>query len=261
MRRYAKIYRQFFLSSLARELEFRVNFLAKILRNLTWAVFFSLIVLVIFQRTKTVAGWTLNEMLVLTATSFLTYSIHAVFATSLSELPQQIRLGTLDFVVTKPVDSQFWVSSRRFSFDRVADIFVQGSVIAWFGSKITPAPDALQWAGFVWLLLCGVAIFYGITLLLMTLSIYFVRVDNLWVLGEMVFDVSRYPLEIFPRLTQRIMLFGLPLGAVAYVPTMILRTGWSPQLLAIGTSWAVFMLVATRLFWRRALRDYSSASS
>ena len=45
MGRYWKIYRTFFTSSLARELEFRANFFAKVLQNGVWIFFFLMILI------------------------------------------------------------------------------------------------------------------------------------------------------------------------------------------------------------------------
>ena len=50
MQRYWKIYKTFFLSSFARELEFRANFFAKIGQNVIWIFFFVLILLVIWKQ-------------------------------------------------------------------------------------------------------------------------------------------------------------------------------------------------------------------
>ena len=119
MRRYWDIYRTFFVTSFARELELRANFFAKILQNATWIVFFVLILLVVYRNTDSVAGWSRGDSFVLAATIFIMTSIGTAFFMSIMEIPQHFHQGTLDFIVTKPIDSQFWISTRRFNFDKI----------------------------------------------------------------------------------------------------------------------------------------------
>src|SRR5689334_22492001 len=104
MRRYWQIYRTFLVSSFARELEFRANFFAKIFQNAIWIVFFFLLLKVIYGRTDSIAGWGEGDSLVLAATIFIMTSIGTAIFTSITEIPQHVRQGTLDFIVTKPID-------------------------------------------------------------------------------------------------------------------------------------------------------------
>jgi len=120
MLRYWRVYKTFFTSSFARELEFKANFIAKLGQNIMWIFFFVMILLVVYGNTKSVAGWDRGDAFVLGATIFLMNAVFNAIFFSLQDIPSQIRLGTMDFVVTKPMDTQFWVSSRRFNFDRDA---------------------------------------------------------------------------------------------------------------------------------------------
>src|SRR3954465_11004779 len=95
--RYWRIYRSFFVSSFARELEFRANFFAKILQNIMWIFFFLMILLVIYRNTNTVAGWTRGQAFVLAATVFMMNSVVSALFMSLQEIPEHVRKGTLDF--------------------------------------------------------------------------------------------------------------------------------------------------------------------
>ena len=122
MQRYWRIYKTFFISSFARELEFRANFFAKIAQNAIWIGFFVLILLVIYRNTDSVAGWSRGAAFILAATCFLMNSVHSALFFSLNEIPEQVRKGTLDFVITKPIDTQFWVSSRKFNFDQIGTL-------------------------------------------------------------------------------------------------------------------------------------------
>lgn len=260
MRRYWRIYRTFFVSSFTRELEFRANFFAKILQNLVWILFFLLIVLVIYANTDSVAGWSRGETFVLMATCIVLSAVTSGFFLSLHDIPEQVRRGTLDFVITKPVDTQFWVSTRRFNFDQIGTLLA-GFALAGVGAyQAGLTPSFAQWIGYLTLALAAVVIFYSLNLFLMTLGIWLVRVDNLWVLADTVIEVSRFPIDIYgPRLSS-VFTFALPLAFIATIPTRQLIESPQPAMIALGLGWALAAFLIARWFWRFALRHYTSAS-
>lgn len=261
MARYWKIYRTFFVSSLARELEFRANFFAKVFQNVVWIGFFVLILLVVYRNTNQVAGWDKGDALVLGATVFVMSALSSAFFFSITEIPQQVRMGALDFVITKPVDSQFWVSARRFNFDQIGSL-IAGVVMIAVGVHLAGiSASPAQWLGYVTLLLSSLAIFYSLNLAMMTTGIWLVRVDNLFVLTESLTQVARYPLDIYPLNLQRFLTYVVPLGLLATVPARQLVKGFDPTMVVLGLVWAAGALVLSRCFWRYALRHYSSASS
>jgi len=261
VRRYWRVYRAFFTSSFARELEFKANFIAKLGQNLMWIFFFVMILLVVYGNTKSVAGWDRGDAFVLGATIFLMNAVFNAFFFSLQDIPSQIRLGTMDFVVTKPMDTQFWVSSRRFNFDQIGTVFA-GIVMLVVGiSSAHLHPSYLGWVSFVLLIFGALAIFYSFNLALMTSAIWLVRVDNLWVLGESLIGVARYPVDIYGSGLRRFLTNVVPLAFLATVPARQLVTGPDGSAVAEGAVWAVVVLAISRLFWRRAMKSYSSASS
>lgn len=259
--RYWRIYRTFFTSSLARELEFRANFFAKILQNVVWIGFFLLIILVIYRNTDTIAGWSKGDAMILAASCFLMNAVVSALFMSLMEIPEQVRRGTLDFVITKPIDTQFWVSFRRFNFDQIGTVLV-GVALVVVGVRMSGlSPSAAQFAAYLVLLASATTLFYAFNMALMTLGIWLVRVDNLWVLGETVMQVARYPIDIYTTGLQRFLTYFVPLAFLATVPASQLVKGLDWGMAGIGALWALGLLAFSRWFWNFALRHYSSASS
>jgi viologen exporter family transport system permease protein len=261
MARYWRIYRAFYLSSLARELEFRANFFAKVLQNLVWIGFFVMILLVVYGKTDSIAGWSKGHAFVLGATVFVMNSVSSAFFFSLTDIPQQVRLGTLDFVISKPVDSQFWVSMRRFNFDQIGAL-IAGVIMVLIGVHISFLhPSFGQWTAYVVSVVASIAIFYAFSLAMMTTGIWLVRVDNLFVLGESIVQVARYPLDIYPTGAQRFLTYVVPLGLLSTVPARQLVHPASPVMALLSLGWAALAVFLSRRFWRYAMRHYTSASS
>ncbi len=251
----------FLTSSLVRELEFRANFIAKILQNMVWVGWFLLVLMVIYRNTSNIAGWGKGEGFILGSTTFIISAVFGLFFRSMMEIPEMVRKGTMDFVLTKPVDSQFWASTRRFNFDQIGS-FIAGTLMLWYGLGQFDKPVAFsQWAGYIVLFFCAIAIFYSMNLLFMATSVWFVRVDNLWVLSESTLDVSRYPIDIFGAGIQRALVFYVPIAFLATMPARQIVRGFDPAMVGLGVFWATLALVCARGFWTFALRSYNSASS
>jgi len=261
MRRYWQIYRTFFTSSFARELEFRANFIAKIFQNAIWICFFVLILLVVYRNTDSVAGWSRGESFILAATIFVMTSIGTAIFMSIMEIPQHVRQGTLDFIVTKPIDSQFWISTRRFNFDKVGTMMagIAMLIIGIVQAKAHPGPA--DWAAYVVLGTSALAIYYSVSLMLMTTGVWLVRVDNLWVLTETMTDVARFPVDIYGMHIRSLLTFVLPMAFIATIPASQLVHGADWAMVGLGALWAAVFSVLARVFWKFAMRHYTSASS
>jgi ABC-2 type transport system permease protein len=264
MRRLFKLYLVFIQNSLAREVEFRANFFAKLLQGTIWIVFFLMLVIVVFSKTNMVAGYNKNEMYVLMGTAYLLSAVfNMIFGFNLQEIPTSVRMGTLDYVLVKPVDSQFYVSMRKLSFDSLGTSLFALGLVAYGCAQVGIVPSLWQILSYIISVTCAIIIFYSFEFILMTTAIWLVRVENLWVLGETVSMVVRWPINIFDAKMQFVFFYIIPLAFIATVPAKALLGMGSNSLpyLALGIVWALGFFTASRLFWKFALKYYSSASS
>ena len=231
------------------------------LQNLTWFGFFLVVLFVVYAKVQTIAGWNRTDAQILGATLYIVGSLNNLLTFSVLEIPQHVRQGTLDFIVTKPVDSQFWVSMRKFNFAELGS-FAGGVtlvVLSLIASHVHPS--AMQISLYLFGILCAVVNLYGFQLMLMTTGIYFIRIDNLWVLGETVTGLGRYPMDIYPNGLRFILTFMLPVAFFAYFPANQLVHGVNFVAAAEGFLLSTVFFALSRLWWRYSMRHYSSASS
>lgn len=261
MRHYWRIYSTFFKSSFARELQFRVNFLAKMLQNCVWFGFFLVVLFVVYAKVDTIAGWDRREAQILGATLYIVGSLNNLLTFSVLEIPQHVRQGTLDFIVTKPVDSQFWVSMRKFNFAEIGSFLGGITLVVISLAAGHHAPSLAQCFLYVLGIICAVVNLYGFQLALMTTGIYFIRIDNLWVLGEVITGLGRYPMDIYPAGLRFLLTYMLPVAFFAYFPALQLVREPSLVVALQGMALSALFFFLSRLWWRYSLRHYSSASS
>src|SRR3990172_5830373 len=132
MRRYLRLLGVQLRASTAIALQYRVEFLGEGALALFWA-FWSLVpLLVVFGHRSAVAGWNFEEALVVMGWFTLIKGVLAgAVNPSLSSVVEHIRKGTLDFVLLKPADAQFLVSTARFQPWRATNVLAAGVIFAY----------------------------------------------------------------------------------------------------------------------------------
>src|SRR4028119_1131192 len=137
MGRYFHVLKLFWGAAIAAELEYRINFvLAAVssLGNLAGSLFG----LFLFYRTGyTFEGWSWEEALLVLGLFTLLQGFSSTFlAPNLNQIVKQVQEGTLDFVLLKPINSQFWLSTRTVSPWGLPDVFFGSVIIVYAGSQL-----------------------------------------------------------------------------------------------------------------------------
>lgn len=262
LRRHIRLFTVFVRTCLVKEMEFRGNFWAGTLLGAGWVMAYLVFAKIIFANTNAVGGWTQGQTVMLIGTYTLSTGLVGMFfARNLSELPNQIRLGNFDFTLLKPVNSQFFVSLRYLSFTESGTI-TAAIFLVFYGASLDSVRFTLPGVlGYLAMLTCGLTIYYSVYLMLMSTAFWFIKVENLWTLGDTVFQVARAPMNIYGRVAFRFFTFVLPLVFVAHIPSQALISGVSPVYFFTGIGMASVLLFISSRFWEFATRFYSSASS
>jgi ABC-2 type transport system permease protein len=264
MRRYIEIYSIMLRNSLIREMNFKANFLLWMIVEVLWfcgqIFFFS----IIFGAVDQIGDWTKWEVVLLVGThQIIAQLFQAFFFMNISNIPELVRTGKLDPLLALPIDSQFAVSTKQFGLDSIVNALIGGVVVivSLIKLNVVPGPGAI--ALYFVALVFGVAIHYSIMLSLAAFSFWIVRAQGL-IYGYFNFlQIARYPDAIFPRAFRFIFGWIVPVIIVANIPARLLIKPLSDpamlmfHLVVAGTA----VLLFSRLFWRFALRRYSSASS
>ena len=262
MIRYGRIFRAFVGAEIKNELAYRLNFVLAVVEMLLVVGTSLGAVLVLFTQASTLNGWTLPEMITLTGVYYLVQGgVNLIFAPSFEKLMEYVRLGTLDFTLLKPASSQFLVSTRHISIVRIGDsvlgFVVLGAGLVMLGQAITP------WAAFTFALTlaCGVAAVYSLLLTLVTLSFWFVRVDNILAIFWAFTDAGRFPIDLYPSWLRFTLATIVPIGIAVTVPAEAISGRMSPETFAGMLAGTALSVTFASWFWRRGLRSYTGASA
>lgn len=260
--RYARLLFIFARTCLVRDMEFRGNFWAGVFTNIVWVGAYFVFIKIIYANTQAVGNWTQGQSVLLLGTYALTSGlVNVFFSRNLAELPTQIRFGNFDFTVVKPVNSQFFVSMRYLNYTEVGTLaasilmIIYGVILA--GIKVT----FLSVLEYLILVACGLSIYYSIYLILMSTAFWFIKVENLWTLGETVFQVARTPMNIYGTAAIKVFTYVIPLVFIAHVPAETLIGLERTYEMLIGLGMTALFISVSSFFWRFATRYYTSASS
>src|SRR5437763_6071525 len=264
LRRYIEIYSIMLRNSLIREMSFKANFILWMLVEVLWflcqIVFFS----IIFGSINQIGDWSKWEVVLLIGThQIIAQLFQAFFFVNVANIPELVRTGRLDSLLVLPIDSQFAVSTKQFALDSIVNAALGGGVVCIALSKLGVVPSLLSVSLYLAALCFGIAVHYSIMLGLAAVSFWIVRAQGL-VYGYFNFlNIARYPDVIFPRIFRFIFGWIIPVVIIANIPARLLikSLGLPGQLMLhlVIASTIIFWL--SRVFWRFALRHYSSASS
>jgi ABC-2 type transport system permease protein len=260
MKRYGRVLRLFWSTAIEAELEYRINFIIATLTSLG-SLSGSLFALFLFyQGGYTFQGWSWQEALVVLGVFTLLQGFSATFlAPNLNQIVRQVQLGTLDFVLLKPISSQFWLSTRTVSPWGLPDLIFGVTIIGYAGTQLGIASSAYFLALIP--LLFGLLSLYSLWFMLGATSIWFVKIYNVTEVLRGLIEAGRFPMAAYPIAYRFFFTFIVPVAFLTTVPAEVLLARSELSWIAGAALLAIGLMLVAHYFWRFALRFYTSASS
>jgi ABC-2 type transport system permease protein len=259
---YLRLYRRFLILAFVRQAEYRVNFLLSAVVGLTQVILAILTFLLLYRFTPTIAGWTWTQVLLLLGIYRIVEGLLSLqVSPNLRALGPAIRTGDMDFLLLRPISSQFLVSLRLFKLPELVNVLVGLALTVYAGNlagvqwSMTRVAEALTFG------LCGLVLLYAIWFLIVTCAFWLVQVDTLDELFASVAQAAGYPVDFFRGGLRRVLTYVVPVAFATTFPAQALLGRGDLHLLPVGVVLAAAALLATNLFWRWAVGSYSSASS
>jgi ABC-2 type transport system permease protein len=248
--------------SLVTSMQYRWNFLVDGFVSLIWTTLGLVPLVIAFRARPSMGGWTIHEALVVVAWFTLLKGIlDGAVNPSLLQVVDQIRQGTLDFVLLKPADAQFLVSTARFELWKGLDGLAALAVFVFAFRGLGRAPTAGGALLAAVMLASATLVLYSVWILVIAAAFWVVRLDNLAYLFNSLFDFARWPVSIFKGAWRIVFTFVVPLAVLTTYPAEALLGTLSPATAAFAIAGAFAFSIVARAVWKRALGRYTSASS
>lgn len=258
--RYFRVLQLFWRVAIAAELEYRVNFVIAVISSIG-GLAGSLFGLFLFYRTGyTFEGWSWHEALVVLGIFTLLQGVSATFLVpNLNKIVSHVQEGTLDFVLLKPISSQFWLSTHTVSPWGLPDLIFGLMIVFYAGGQLRLSP--LAYFAMLPPLILGVISLYSLWFILGATSIWFVKIFNVTEVLRSLLEAGRFPVAAYPAAYRIFFTFVVPVAFLTTVPAQTMM-GRSEGTWLLGSALlAAVLFQASRRWWKFALRFYTSASS
>jgi ABC-2 type transport system permease protein len=258
--RYAQLLAIQIRSAALLSLQYRVDFVFQAVMALFWTATALLPLYVLFSIRTGVAGWSAPEALMVTGFFIaLKGVLQGAIQPSLTSVVEHIRKGTLDFLLLKPADAQFLLSTAKLDLAHAVDLLVGLGIVGWAMRQTGQRASLGAFALALLILACAVAILYAIWILVVSLAFKVVKIDNLSYLIASTFDAARWPSSVFRGALSIIFTFVIPLALMTTYPALALLGRLEPLQVLSSLLVAGAFLTVSRAVWLRSVRSYTGA--
>lgn len=245
--------------NIAHILAYRVSAINGAMASTGWGLFQLAWVFMLTDRVQEVYGWTRDELVLLAMGYILVIGIfHFFFSRGFEDFSYVVNRGELDAYLLRPIDTQFFVSTLRIRITNLVRISLGlGSMIWWITYRQLP----VSFEGvimFLILALIGIVVIFSFWFFFSSLLIWYPNLNNLSDFLYTFNGFARFPVEMMLRTGNIILYLLVPLMLVVTVPVKALFWEFNPTHIFILCISAASLFVLSRMFWKFALRSYTS---
>jgi ABC-2 type transport system permease protein len=262
-RRYGMIYWLFVKNSLISMMEYRVNFLFGIMIEIGYLCIKLSYVYVIYRIGVDINGVSPDEIMLFVGVYTIMAGLYSTFFyNNFIQLPEHVRTGSLDMMMTKPVSLQFMATLRTIDAGYSVPNLIGGIVMVVYGWQKADVPLTV-WnvVGFAGFMLIGLILTYAVFLIPQLLAFWTVKTGGVNDLSNALFDFNQMPMAIYGKMIQRAGMFVVPIFLITNLSPLYVLRHMNAATFVWGLCAPVLFLLVTRLIWKFAVRSYTSASS
>lgn len=260
--RYVGLLRVQVRASTLLSLQYRADFFIDTIIEVFWAMSAVVPLFVVFGARSAIAGWSFGAALLVTGWfTLLQAVVEGAINPSVTSVVDHIRKGTLDFVLLKPADAQFLVSTARFLPLRAVNALTAAVLFGYGFHLLGRRPSVGEVALALGIFAVAMTVLYSLWIVTVSAAFYVVKIDNLTYFFNSIVDAARWPSSVFRGVVRVLFTFVIPLALMTTYPAeALLGTLGRASLAGAVLGGAAFALLA-RWVWLRALARYTSASS
>ena len=262
MKKYLLILKAYFRGSLMNLMEYKFNFISGGTFELVWLFMYLIFIDTIFIHTETVNGWDKYRMLMLTFQGGLMDSVFTfLIVPGLKRLPEMINTGSLDFILLKPLNQRFTISFNEFDIPQIKNIIINITGLMYCLIKLNIRMTSLKLLLYILLSLNGFFLIYSIMFILMSLAFWFMRMDIVMGIGSELITIGNKPMQIYPRLLQKILIFVIPLFLCFNFPILFAVKDLSVSYILYSFAAGFIFFLLSNFIFKKGVRRYVGSGS
>lgn len=221
---------------------------------------------ILLNRFTQIGDWTFNEIIFIFTSSLISYGIRNLIFFQFRLLGDMVKAGEIDRHLVRPINPIISIMGTRLEIGGLVHIILGGMIFYYYRDIV-----GIDWtlANIAWLLIiliAGAIVQGGITIIIGSMAFFIVDTRGLDELYNGFREFIWYPINMYDKVIQVILIFIMPLAFVSFFPAGVLIN--NPFYSNYPTYiWKCLLLVnllifigAVRFFYY-GLRNYTSTGS
>ena len=261
MKKYFRVWKQ--LAKLATEsymsnrIEYGSYFLGKIIRF----AFLFLMIFAIFGHTQVIAGYSKYQVIAFFLTTYLVDTLGQSAFRGVYLFRDDVRKGNFDYIISKPINSLFFVMSRLPDILDMIFLLPLAIFIIFTFSKLNIFQDPIYILFYLLFLILSTMIITAFHIISVSLTVWTMESESfIWVLRNATF-IGLFPPEVYSGAVQVFFTIFVPVIVMFAFPVKALMGMMTFEMASVAFGIATVFFGGSLLLWNASLKSYSSASS
>jgi ABC-2 type transport system permease protein len=262
MMRYVRLYMYFLRFSFSKAMEFKLDFYFRIVMDVFYYMINIFFFKLIYLHTTNLGGWNEGQAMIFVAgTLLLDAIVMTVFANNMWWFPIHVNKGDLDYYITKPVSTLFFLSLREFAGNSFVNLLMTIGIFIWSINTYTGVLETSKIILYLLLVINGAVLHYVLNMMFYFPVFWTGSPRGFGNLYWALMHAAERPDRIYSGWIRKLFTFVLPFVVMISFPARLLFEvfDWTILLQIVGitiATWIVYLFL-----WSKALRAYTSASS
>lgn len=260
LKRYLKIWYLTTADAVMADVTKRSSSILLLLGKTIRIVLFGSFLFLLLSGKKQLAGYSIDQAIVFYLTFNLIGTLSQLLLRGTYYFRSLVIKGDLDYVLIHPLNPLF---SVLFSHTDILDFIMLWPILFTLIYSLGQL-SLVTFAGFVLYLILifnGLILAIAFHVLVLSMAITTYEVDNTLMIYRDLSSLGRVPVDLYREPLRFFITFVLPVGIMVTFPVKALIGLLDPLVIFISIVVTLVFFRLTMVFWDRALRSYSSASS
>ncbi len=260
MKHYLSVFKEFVRTSAAQQMSFRLHFFLVVIMEIIFYATGLFTIEFIFDHTQYIGPWDRNTFMFFASFLFVVSNLQMILLShNFWQFSDDLKTGSFDFILLKPLSSIFTVFFRFFRFSTVTTIPITAGLLIYFGIQLKLS--IASWCLLPILVVLGFIVQSQLEFIISSFMFWTTQGNGINFLRMQMHEIQSQPEFIYNPYFRRFMTYLFPMAFVGSLPVQYILDLTKYHLL-VGL---ILAIIGSNLFlrfiWKRGLIQYESASS
>ncbi len=221
---------------------------------------------ILLHKFKSISYWTFGQIIFIFSLSLISYGVRNLLFFQFRLVGNMVKNGEIDRHLLKPINTVLSIMGSRLEIGGLVHIFLGIVLLIFFKKEIDISYTFVNSTWLILVIFCGSLVQGGITIIIGTMAFFIVDTRGLDQLYNGFREFIWYPINMYDKFIQAILIFIIPLAFVSFFPAGIFLENefygsyptfvWKILLLVN----VIFFIASIRFFYF-GLKKYNSTGS